>query len=261
MNTLRFLTFNIRVAHALDRHNRWYRRRELVFDVIRDSRSQILGLQEVVPFQLDELLTAFPGLGAIADRRYAGRMGTYAPILFDRDAVEPAQSGDFWLSPDPDGRRTRGWDAAVPRICTWAVFRQHGPDGRRFAVFNTHFDQAGVVARGESARLVVSRLSTLVHVPRVVTADLNADESSEAMAILRTAGFQDTFRELHPSEEALTYHGFRGRGARSLGKIDYILRDDRWETIEAAVVRDGRDGRFPSDHFPMTAELLLRGGR
>jgi endonuclease/exonuclease/phosphatase family metal-dependent hydrolase len=47
-----------------------------------------------------------------------------------------------------------------------------------------------------------------------------------------------------------------------LGKIDYILRDDRWETVNAAVVRDGRDGRFPSDHFPMTAELgPLRGGR
>jgi endonuclease/exonuclease/phosphatase family metal-dependent hydrolase len=252
------MTFNIRVAHALDRQNRWYRRRELVIDVIRTYQPQILSLQEVVPLQLDELLTAFPGLGAIADRRYAGRMGTYAPILFDRGMFEPVQSGDFWLAEDPDGSRKRGWDAAVPRICTWAVFRARGSDPPRFAVFNSHFDNAGVIARRESARVVVSRLGQLEHFPRLVMADLNASESSDAMTVLRAAGLRDTFRDLYPDDEAFTYHGFRGRGARSLGKIDYILCDERWETLGAGIVRAGREKRYPSDHFPVTAELRLR---
>ncbi|MGH2759431.1 MAG: endonuclease/exonuclease/phosphatase family protein [Actinomycetota bacterium] len=258
MKPLRCMTFNIRVAHALDRRNRWYRRRDLVLDVIKDHRPQLLGLQEVVPFQLNEVLTAFPGLGAIADRRYAGRMGTYAPILFDRETLEPAQSGDFWLAPDPDGSRKRGWDAAVPRICTWSVFRARGARDR-FVVFNSHFDQAGVIARAESARLVVARLNALRHLPRLVMADLNADEASEAMAVLRAGGLRDTFRDLHPDEEAPTFHGFRGKGVRNLGKIDYILCDGRWETSAAAVVRDGRGDRYPSDHFPVTAELRLLG--
>jgi endonuclease/exonuclease/phosphatase family metal-dependent hydrolase len=258
VDPVRCMTFNIRVAHALDRQNRWYRRRELVLDVLREHRPQLLGLQEVVPFQLNEILGAFPALGAIADRRYAGRMGTYAPILFDRNTLEPAQSGDFWLAPDPDGSRQRGWDAAVPRICTWAVFRVRGPQPRRFAVFNTHFDQAGVSARVESARLVVSRLDSLRHFPRLVMADLNANESSEALGLLRATGLRDSFRDLHPDEEAFTFHGFRGKGVRNLGKIDYILCDGSWETLAAGVVRGSRAERYPSDHFPVTAELRLR---
>ena len=257
MDALRCMTFNIRVAHALDRQNRWYRRRDLVLDVIGEYGPQLLSLQEVVPFQLDEVLTAFPGLGAIADRRYAGRMGTYAPILFARETFEPAQSGDFWLAPDPDGSRARGWDAAVPRICTWAVFRMRESD-ERFVVFNSHFDQRGVSARLESARLVVSRLRALRHFPRLVMADLNADEASDALKLIRGAGFRDTFRDLYPDEEAFTYHGFHGKGVRNLGKIDYILCDGRWETLAAGVVRTGREDRYPSDHFPVTAELRLR---
>ncbi len=257
MDPLRCMTFNIRVAHALDRQNRWYRRRELVLDVLRDHRPKLLALQEVVPFQLNEILDAFPTLGAIADRRYAGRMGTYAPILFDRQTLEPAQSGDFWLAPDPDGSRRRGWDAAVPRICTWAVFRLRAARGRRFVVFNSHFDQAGVTARVESSRLVVSRLDAFRHLPRLVMADLNANESSEALDLLRSSGLRDTFRDLYPDEEAFTFHGFRGKGVRNLGKIDYILCDSSWETLAAAVIRAGHPDRYPSDHFPVTAELRI----
>jgi endonuclease/exonuclease/phosphatase family metal-dependent hydrolase len=104
----------------------------------------------------------------------------------------------------------------------------------------------------------VSRLAELVHLPRLVAADLNANEASEPARIFAEAGYRDTFRVLHPSEEALTYHGFRGRGARNLGKIDYLFCDAHWDVLAASVVRDGREGRFPSDHFPVTAEVVLR---
>jgi endonuclease/exonuclease/phosphatase family metal-dependent hydrolase len=119
---------------------------------------------------------------------------------------------------------------------------------------NTHFDQAGVVARAESARLVVDRLSLLTP-KRIVLGDLNADETSEAAEIFTSAGYRDTYRVLHPDAEACTYHGFRGRGVRSLGKIDYIFCDESWATRSAGIVRDSDDGRYPSDHFPVVAEL------
>jgi endonuclease/exonuclease/phosphatase family metal-dependent hydrolase len=89
-----------------------------------------------------------------------------------------------------------------------------------------------------------------------VTGDFNASEESPAIAALcgGTRPLRDTFRELHPDEEAGTFHGFRGRaGSR---KIDGVFVTAGWRATEAAVVRANRDGRYPSDHFPVTAVLV-----
>src|SRR5881296_829242 len=136
------MTFNIRVAGAWDGPNRWYRRRDVLFETIRSSDSQLVGVQEALATQLHELLDALPAFGAVAGRRYAGLRGSHAPILFDTARLEAGPSGDFWLQADPQGRKARGWDAAVPRICTWAAFVDREMPGRRFVVFNSHFDQA-----------------------------------------------------------------------------------------------------------------------
>jgi endonuclease/exonuclease/phosphatase family metal-dependent hydrolase len=259
MSAIIVLSFNIRLGLAQDKENRWYKRRDLVVEVMHDSGAQVFGLQEVSPFQLEELSRAFPDYGVVSDRHYGGRRtGTFAPIFFDAERLEAVQSGDFWLSADPDGHRVRGWDAVVPRLCTWAVFRDKRTNGKRFAVFNTHFDQAGSTARVESARLLVSRLEAFSYLPRLCTADLNADERTEPAGIFAAAGYRDTFRILHPRAEANTFHGFRGRGVKRLGKIDYILCDDRWAVRGADIVRFERDGRFPSDHFAMTAKVAIK---
>ena len=258
-HALNVMTFNIRHGRALDGANRWYRRRGMVFDVIRRHRPHVLGLQEVDPFQLDELADAFPTYGVIAHRRYGGIVGAYAPVLFDGSRFETEESGDFWLAREPEGERQRAWDAAVVRICTWGVLHERST-GAHFAVFNSHFDQRGVEARLESARLVAGRLEQLAHLPRLFTVDLNANEESEPLGILKAAGLRDSFRVALPDEApAFTYHRFRGTKSRGvLGKIDFILCDDRWDVVSAGIVRDDFDGRWPSDHYPLTARLQLR---
>jgi endonuclease/exonuclease/phosphatase family metal-dependent hydrolase len=220
---LRVMTFNIRQWRALDGRNRWYRRRELVFEVVRRHTAHVLGAQETHHHQLDEMLDAFPHYGAVSHRRYGGPIGAYAPIFFDRRRLEPAQSGGFWLAPDPEGlpgllRGQRAWDAAVARICTWAVFRDL-TTSVRFVVFNSHFDQRGAEARRNSALLVAERLGSFAHLSRLFTVDLNANESSEPLEILTAAGMRDSFRVVRPDEApASTYHRFRGhRSAVSRG--------------------------------------------
>jgi endonuclease/exonuclease/phosphatase family metal-dependent hydrolase len=61
---------------------------------------------------------------------------------------------------------------------------------------------------------------------------------------------------LHPDEEeAGTAHGFRG--GRTGPKIDYVLVPAR-TPVEAAEIRhDERGGRYPSDHFPVAARVVL----
>jgi endonuclease/exonuclease/phosphatase family metal-dependent hydrolase len=145
----------------------------------------------------------------------------------------------------------------MPRVCNWAVFADKEADRARFAVYNTHFDHVGSQARLESARLVVSRVAAHAHMRRVVMGDLNVSERRDAVSVFLEAGFRDSFRVLHPDEEAHTFHNFRGKGIKRHGKIDYIFCDDRWKVLGASVARDGRHGRFPSDHFPVTAELAF----
>src|SRR3546814_13670773 len=61
-------------------------------------------------------------------------------------------AGTFWLSQTPD-RPGKGWDAAYPRIASWARLRDRTAS-QTLLVVNTHFDHVGQVARVESAKLI-----------------------------------------------------------------------------------------------------------
>lgn len=236
----RVMTFNIRHGTLLDGADRWSQRRDLVVDVIRRESPHVLGIQEAGPRQLRQVLAALPSYAAIRGRRYGGLYYAYAPILFSTDRLEALERGSF-----PVGTN---------RSCTYAMFSER-EFGRRFIVLNSHFHPSDDAARRQSARLVVERWQRWSDAPRIITADLNANESSEPFAILATAGMRDTFSGPLPS---FTYHRFRGSRSRGkIGKIDFVLCDERWSVLSSEIVRDERDGRLPSDHYPVTAELAL----
>jgi len=95
-----------------------------------------------------------------------------------------------------------------------------------------------------------------------VTGDFNSGESSAVTYYLvgRTAGaplkLADTFRAVHPdAKDVVTYHGFRG--ARGGKKIDYVFVSPEVKILEAEILHDNRDGRYPTDHFPVTAKVML----
>jgi endonuclease/exonuclease/phosphatase family metal-dependent hydrolase len=129
--------------------------------------------------------------------------------------------------------------------------------GSRFAVFNTHLDVKGVVARFEAAKVILGEVSLAPDLPSVVMGDFNADERSEPLEVLRGAGFRDSFREMHPEEvDVQTVHHYVDlSGPR---KIDYIMCDRRWDVRGADIVRTPAADRLPSDHFPVVAELAIR---
>ena len=65
---------------------------------------------------------------------------------------------------------------------------------------------------------------------------------------------KDTFRVLNPDARNVgTGGGFEGR--TSGPKIDYILVPAGCKTHRASIVRVNRSGRYPSDHFPVFAEI------
>ncbi|MHC4947735.1 MAG: endonuclease/exonuclease/phosphatase family protein [Planctomycetota bacterium] len=259
---LTVMTFNIRYGTAPDGANHWEKRREMVFELLRRHDADLVGLQEVMAFQLDELAGALPSWGRLGISAREGGKGEHVTILYRRDRFEVLDHGTFWFSDTPDAPGSRHWGNGSPRICTWARLRDRRT-GTPFRLYNVHLDHASQPSRLRSAELLRSRIAAdEPATPVLVTGDFNALAGSPEMRVLLEDGpdgplLRDTLPAARPAAEGGTFHAFRGTTDR--GPIDFVLADDAWEVTAARIVRDERDGRYPSDHFPVSAVVRLRG--
>jgi endonuclease/exonuclease/phosphatase family metal-dependent hydrolase len=264
-NPINVATFNIRYGTANDGDNHWKNRRDFFMEVLRDLDGDIIGLQEALAFQLDEIQAAVPGYAVIGVGRDDGRQrGEFAAILVRASRFRVDRSGTFWFSDTPDVVASRSWGNSITRICTWA--RLIGRDGRALWVFNVHLDHISQPSRERSTALLAERVAARVPAgePVIVTGDFNAGEDNPAITTL-TAGpadrqgrLVDTFRVRHPDASPVgTITSFKF-GNIDGDKIDYVLVEPGTEVLDAAIVRTSRDGRYPSDHFPVTARIRLR---
>ncbi len=256
MAELTFMTFNVRFDAPVDASvgNGWIYRLDSVIETVRRFAPHVVGFQEALRSQLDDLARAFPDYRIVGKPREAGDLGEYVPVLFDSRRFTAEEYGDFWLSPTPEAEGSRGWDTDVPRHCTWTRLNLRGAE-TRFAVFNTHLDRWGSLARLEAARLIVTRVGVAPELPSVVLGDMNAEEGSDTVQALLDAGLKDSFREIYPDvTDVQTVHHYTDLSGTE--KLDYIMCDGRWKVLQAAIVREPAAGRLPSDHFPVVAELL-----
>ncbi len=259
---MRVMTFNIRTGHAKDGENRWSLRRAFVGDVIRQYSPDVIGVQEAFRFQLDELKQRLPEYGEVGTGRDGGTKGEYAAILYRKKRFDVDESGTFWLSDTPE-EPSAHWGNHYLRICTWArlIDKQ---SARPFYVYNTHMDHQSQPAREKGAQLIMRRIAGRLHQdPFVLTGDFNAGEDNPVIAYFKGTGtftnptpipVVDSFRILHP-EEKVVGTGNRFSGYVDGPKIDYIFAPPDTRALEATIVRTNRNGRYPSDHYPVTSQL------
>lgn len=254
---LRVLSFNVRYGTAADGPNAWPLRRAVVADLLRRQAPDVVGLQEALRFQLDELRADLPGYGEAGVGRDDGRTaGEYAAILFRLDRLELRASGTFWFSDTPEVPGSRSWGNRVTRIATWARLRERA-GGATFWVFNVHLDHESQASRERSAELVLRRIAARGDdAPVIVTGDFNAGELNPAVRAM-TAVLRDTYRARRPADAvAGTFHGFRGDSTGE--KIDFVLTTPDVVTLDAAIDRTrGPDGVWPSDQFAVLAVVRL----
>ena len=275
LKALRVMSFNIRYGKAPDGENAWPKRHDLVAEVIRQHQPDMVGLQEALRFQLDDLRKALPQYDEIGVGRENGQdKGEYNTILYRTDRFVPLEHGNFWYSDTPTVPGSRTWGNRLPRLCTWACFALKGdPKKPAFYYYNTHLDHESQPSRARSAEFLVQTIEKRKHhVPAIVSGDFNVSEDNPVVLYLTgrrphaTTGpagepapkphLVDTFRKLHPDEKvAGTFNGFKG--VRTGEKIDYILASPDLKVLEATIVRDNKDGRYPSDHFPIMSIVRL----
>jgi len=261
---LRVMSFNIRVD--VDRGpNGWPVRRDKVVKVIDDFNPDVLGMQEDTANQAEYVVNQLPRYSAFGRSTKPDGSGEHNSILYRTSRFTELQSGTFWLSETPDVPGSRGWKARIPRAVNWVELEDNNNPGFVFVVMNTHWENGpkGAQARLHSATLMREMMADIAKdVPVVFTADFNADEGSAPYQ--RMTGRDDndnrrflidSYRDLHPQDSGRvgTAHRFTGKAGRA--RIDWILHDDGFDTLEADIVRTSFDGRYPSDHFPITATL------
>ncbi len=258
-DSLRVMSFNIRYGTAQDGDDHWDRRKDLVIKTVAQFSPDLLGTQETLEFQADYLTEQ------LSQYSYFGRSRMKTPnehcgIFYKTSRFTWLAGGHFWLSDTPEIPESQGWDAALPRMASWVLLSDNRDDKSPAILFvNTHFDHRGQTARAESAKLIRQRLASLSAIaaqPRiVVTGDFNTGENSEPYRELLEGNHEllDTYRHTHPtrSENEGSFNGFRGetQGAR----IDWILASPQLKCSSAEIDRSQFDGRYPSDHCPVTA--------
>lgn len=253
------MSFNIRYGTANDGGNSWPARRGLLFDVIREQNADVVGLQEALDFQIDEIVAAAPSYAVAGVGRDDGaRKGEYAAILFRKDRLHVAASGTFWFSDTPETVASKTWGNRITRICTWA--RLVDRDGRAFWFYNVHLDHESQPSRVRSVALLRERIDARAFPgePVIVTGDFNVGEANPALGALTAGGaFVDTFRVAHPGEKtAGTFTGFRHEQTGG-DKIDYVFVQPGVTVLSAAIVRTSLANRYPSDHFPVVARVAF----
>ena len=254
---LAVMSFNIRYGTANDGDNHWSRRRDQLFDLLREQQADVVGLQEALHFQIEEILRAVPGYDYVGVGRGDGRRaGEYAAILYRTARLKARRSDTFWFSDTPGVVKSTSWGNQIERICTWAYFEDL--EGPSFYLYNVHLDHQSQPSREKSVALLLERVAARgPAAPAVVTGDFNAGEANPAAKAM-LASFRDSFRLLHPgAAEVGTFNGFKP-GQTGGDKIDFVFVEAGTEVLAAEIVRSSRDGRYPSDHFPVTARVRLR---
>ena len=152
------MSFNIRYGTANDGENHWTRRREMLFDVIREQNADLIGLQEALAAQIDEIVAAVPAYAVVGVGRDDGKArGEFSAILFRRDRFRVADSGTFWFSDTPAVPGSKHWGNNITRISTWARFIDR--DGSGFWHFNLHLDHQSQPSRERSTELLLQRIT------------------------------------------------------------------------------------------------------
>ncbi|MBV6642173.1 MAG: endonuclease/exonuclease/phosphatase family protein [Cyclobacteriaceae bacterium] len=246
-----FMTYNIRYANPGDGVNYWENRRAELANQIAFYEPDVFGIQEGLPEQveyLDEQLDAYSWYGVGRDDGKS--KGEFSAVYYKKDKFSVLKNETFWLSPTPE-KPSKGWDAALPRICTAVLFQVKGSD-QKFWVFNTHFDHRGDEARLQAVDVILNKLKELNKAghPAIVMGDLNLTPDTPPIKKLFGA-LNDTraVSDLVFGPEG-TWSSFDVQKELDR-RIDYIVVSDQVKVSKYAVLTDNRDLRNYSDHLPV----------
>ena len=250
--TVRVMSFNVRYPNPADGPDFWENRRDLLVDTVRKYAPDVMGTQELFKIQGDYIVEKLPAYAWFGTSRRGNDQDEHMGVFYRKDRLELKEQGQFWLSETPDVPASQSWNMSLPRMVTWGLFETK--NGRQFYFLNTHFAhrREDEEARLKAAGVIASRIASLRKgVPIILTGDFNAPAGGAVYKAMLDAGLVDT--RVSGTGPDGTFHGFKGKPG--IARIDWILTSPGWKPLRNETITDSRDGHFPSDHFPVVAEV------
>lgn len=250
-------TFNLRYENQRDTGNLWKDRAPIAAALIRFHSFDIFGTQEGLKTQLDDLLKLLPEYESYGRGRDDGQSkGEHSAIFYRKTKYQLLDKGDFWLSETPD-QPGFGWDATFNRICSWVKLKDK-QKMKEFFVFNVHYDHRANKARIESSKLMINKIKGIAgNNPVILTGDFNGSNQTEWYRyIQQSAILKDVLYQVeHPYINNGSFNGFSNNIADDI--IDHVFVTKHFRPLRYGILTDTYKGKFPSDHFPVLADLLF----
>lgn len=255
---LKVMTYNIRLDVASDGENAWTHRKEFLTNQILFFSPDVMGIQEGLPSQIKYMKDVLTDYKMIGHGRDGGDNGEYSAIFYNSNKVKVEQDSTFWLSKTPE-KRSKNWDAAIERICTYGLFTDL-ESLEKVWIVNTHLDHVGQQSRVNSMKLIQMHMKRInkKNYPVIIMGDLNVEPDNELITILNQ-NFIDT-KEISKLKfgPVGTFSGFKFNKPVTR-RIDYIFVSKSPQIIvkKYAVLSDSKDLKYPSDHLPVFVRLEL----
>lgn len=264
--TLKVMSYNLRLDTPDDGVNQWPKRKDKVVALITKHNPDIIGVQEALHHQLQDLIKMLPDYSYCGLGRDDGKeKGEYSAILFRNSRFGLLDTKTYWLSETMDLPGSKSWDAAITRVFTTARFFDRDTQ-KNFVMVNTHFDHIGKEARLMSSKIIKSFLAGMesinskgeqASVPVIVSGDFNSEPTEEPY--LNMVNEKDEFLlfDSRPaSSTAGTYCGFKV-GGMPCKTIDFIFHTKEWVMRNYQVITDNDGTHYPSDHLPVLVDFDL----
>ena len=270
-DAIRVMSFNVRGSFRdMRKRNTWRNRATLNVATIERYAPHLIGLQETQRGNLDAYRKHLPRYALISGPKYGNAiLHDFNAMLFDPERLVPLDSGGFWLSETPR-KYSRSWKTRVVRSANWALFSIPGTE-LSILHLNTHLDHVSALARREGSKLIVTKAAEIsgqtgADPAVIVTGDFNSRPGNATYDNFTESGFVDTYLAAGNEEGENTFHAFRGANYREAHpergprRIDWILLKDprgRLWIGSHSIVHDADEtsGLYPSDHYPILAEL------
>jgi endonuclease/exonuclease/phosphatase family metal-dependent hydrolase len=266
-NSHTVLSCNVRVDVPADAKtgDSWAQRREMCADIIQAQHADLIGLQEAQAAHLDYLKSRMPEYDTYALSHANDYFHPIDAIFFRRDRYELISCGGFWLSETPHIAASKGWDTANPRLCNWVHLRERNSK-KEFRYWNTHLDHKGQKAREHGALMICEASAVFPkELPQILTGDMNARSTNPAIKNYIDGGWLDIYSAVNgPKDPGFTAHGFRGAknppngpDGKPKGRIDWIFSRGPVKPLASKIIKDSRNGHYPSDHYFVSADVAI----
>ena len=251
-DTVKVMSFNIRYGKANDGENSWENRKTAVIAMLDAVKPDIVGMQEVLPFQQEYVVEQCPRFEAYGIGRNDGVEGERMTVIYNKEVLAMEEHGTWWLSETPDEPST-GWDARYPRTATWVLMKDLR-NGKEFYLVDTHLDHVGVMARRNGLAMVMDKIKEMnPEIPLVLMGDFNVEPGDPCLDDVERL-MNNARKVAKKSDATFSFNGYKPEPQK---EIDYIYFNGFKGALDFRVVTEQYDNKpFISDHYPIVSTLV-----